>query len=294
MYVSLEPCDHTGATPPCTRAIVGSGIRRIVVGAMDPNPRTAGRGVRRLRDAGISVDVANDALALGLVEAFARAVTTARPYVRLKMASSLDGYVAPEPGDRHWLTGYEARAYVRDLRASHDAVLVGAGTVRIDDPQLCVRPARSRRTPYRRVVACESAPVPRERAIFERLDGYAQTIVLAPAGMRDAFAALEEIADVLYVGATDARALDLADALVALRARDVTSVLCEGGPTLAAHLLADGLVDRCDWLLAPALLSGERAVPVLARDFGGTTLRFDRVEWLGPDVLVSAVPVERG
>lgn len=289
LYVTLEPCNHSGLTPPCTQAVREAGIKRVVVGAMDPNPRVAGGGVADLRASGVVVDVADDAWARELIEDFSYAIRRTRPYVRLKMAASLDGYIAPRPGERHWLTGREAREYVRELRATHDAVMVGAGTVRVDDPKLSVRPWRSRRRPYVRVVACEETPPPVERAVFAPLEGYAPTIALAPPGRRAEFAALEEVADVAYAGAPDALTLDLAAALDELRARGIASVLCEGGPTLAARLIERGLVDRIDWLLAPALLRGPDSVPSLAGGTGEQSLRFDRVERLGTDVLLSAL-----
>ena len=289
LYVTLEPCDHTGATPPCSRAVVDAGIARVVVGTPDPNPRTDGAGLRRLRDAGIAVDVANDAWSAALVEDFRVAIRGGRPYVRLKMAASLDGCVAPAPGARHWLTGREARDYVRELRATHDAVLVGAGTVRTDDPHLGVRPPRARRREAVRAVAGGGAPVPAERAVFEPLEGYAPTIVLVPAAAAAAYAPLAARvrAEIVAVGPPEARTLDLGLALAALHARGIASVLCEGGPTLAASLVAGGFVDRFDWLVAPAFLAGPGAVPVLRSGAAGAKLRFDRVERLGPDVLLS-------
>ncbi|MFY9779528.1 MAG: bifunctional diaminohydroxyphosphoribosylaminopyrimidine deaminase/5-amino-6-(5-phosphoribosylamino)uracil reductase RibD, partial [Candidatus Baltobacteraceae bacterium] len=289
LYVTLEPCAHTGLTPPCTRAAIEAGFARVVVGALDPNPKTAGAGVARLREAGIAVDVVEDPWARALIEDFTVAVRASRPYVRLKLAASLDGYVAAEPGSA-WLTGARAREYVRELRAAHDAVLVGAGTVRVDDPQLTVRPPRARRRPYVRVVACESAPVPAGSRVFAPLEGYARSVVLAPAGLCADFAALEEVADVLYAGESDARQLDLTAALVELKAYGVASVLCEGGPTLAARLLARGLADRLDWLIAPTLLRNPRALPALGDAdvrAGFSALRFERVERLGEDLLVS-------
>jgi len=289
MYVTLEPCDHTGLTPPCSVALIEAGIARAIVGTMDPNPRTAGGGIARLRGAGLAVNVAEDAWSRALVEDFAVAVAQPRPYLRLKLAASLDGRIAPRPGERHWLTGSEARDYVRELRAVCDAVMVGAGTVRVDDPQLSVRPLRARRTPYVRVVVCETDTVPLDRAVFAPLPGYARTIVLAPAGARARFAALEAHADVAFVGDDAALHLDLRLALAALRERGIASVLCEGGPTLAGKLLELDLVDRIDWLIAPALLSGPAAVPALVGGPGGKTLKFERVEGLGPDVLLSAV-----
>src|SRR5579884_3487323 len=147
LFVSLEPCNHHGLTPPCSEAIVAAGIARVVIGAPDPNPKTNAGGIARLREAGINAQIVHDAWAQRLIEPFSVAVRTARPYITLKMAASLDGYVAPKPG-AHWLTGEVARERVRELRAAHDAVMVGAGTVRVDDPQLTVRPAHARRKPY--------------------------------------------------------------------------------------------------------------------------------------------------
>jgi diaminohydroxyphosphoribosylaminopyrimidine deaminase / 5-amino-6-(5-phosphoribosylamino)uracil reductase len=287
LYVTLEPCDHHGATPPCSQALVQAGVARVVIGALDPHPRTAGKGVARLRASGIAVEVAGDPCALELIEDFSVSSRERRPYLRLKLAASLDGYVAPAPGS-HWLTGEAARSYVRELRATHDAVLVGAGTVRVDDPQLTVRPLHARRLPYRRVVACEDAPVEPSRKIFAPVEGYGPTIVLAPSGLRERFAALDGIAELVFVGDDDAQTLDLAAALHSLRRLGIASVLCEGGPTLAARLLERSLVDRVDWLVAPQLLANSRAVPALAGNVsGGSALRLDRIERLGDDVLVS-------
>ncbi|MBC5798793.1 MAG: bifunctional diaminohydroxyphosphoribosylaminopyrimidine deaminase/5-amino-6-(5-phosphoribosylamino)uracil reductase RibD [Candidatus Eremiobacteraeota bacterium] len=291
LYVTLEPCDHTGLTPPCSQAVIAAGLARVVVGTPDPNPRTAARGLARLRDAGIAVDVVDDERSRRLIAEFAVSSSRTRPYLRLKMASSLDGCIAPRRGVPYWLTGEEARAYVRELRARHDAVLVGAGTVRVDDPRLTVRPLSARRKPYRRVVACEGAAVSTQRAVFAAAHGYDATIVLAPAGLRARFAELEAVADVMYVGAEDAVQLDLTAALERLRAYDVATILCEGGPTLAGRLLALGLVDRFDWLLAPAFLQNVNAVPVFGDGAGEARLRYDRIDVLGRDVLVSGVPL---
>jgi len=292
IYVSLEPCNHRGLTPPCSQAVLDAGVARVVIGALDPNPKASG-GAERLRAENVAVVVADDAWARRLVEEFVRAVAhPERPYLRLKLAVSLDGYVAARSGVRHWLTGEESRSFVRDLRASYDAVLVGAGTVRVDDPLLSVRPPRARRKPYVRAIACEDAPVPRERAIFAELEGYARTIVLAPAGKCETFAGLEDIADVIYVESPSegsaAQTLDLRAALGALRTRGIASVLCEGGPTLAGRLIEADLVDRLDWLVAPALLGGPGSVPALGGATLEATLRFDDVRRLGPDIHLSA------
>ena len=295
MYVTLEPHDHESTMPPCSRAIVDAGIARVVVGAIDPNARTHGRGVARMRAAGVAVDVVDDPRALALIERFAFTIDSPLPYVTLKMAMSLDGYVAPDR-ETHRVTGDEARRFVFDLRAEHDAVMVGAGTVRVDDPLLTMRPHRTRRKPYVRVVVCETASVPRASRVFAApddapSDAYRPTIVLAPAGIAGEFAPLRDVADVVLVGAPAARELDLRAALVALRENGVTSVLCEGGPTIAGRLLAAGLVQRIVWLIAPSFIHGERAYPVLAgadvgRYANGWT--FERVETLGPDLMITA------
>ena len=294
-YVSLEPCAHHGLTPPCCDALIEAGIGRVAIGSLDPNPKTAEGGVRRLREAGVGVDVLGGDAAGALIERFRWTIAHDRPYVTLKMAASLDGYVAERPGAQQWLTGAVAAERVRDLRSEHDAVMVGAGTVRADDPQLTVRPHMSRRKPYTRVVVCETAPI----AVTSRVlapppdaprDAYRPTIVLAPAGARARFASLDAVAEVVYVGDDGATKLDLAEALRTLRAREIATVLCEGGPTLAARLLAGGLIQRIVWLVAPRLLRGDTAVPVLsgAGVAGLNGWRFDRIERVGDDMLLSA------
>ncbi len=295
-YVSLEPCNHHGRTPPCTGALIDAGIVRVVIGAPDPNPKTAGGGIARLRAASIAVEVADLPAAAQLIERFAYTIAQpSLPFVTLKMAMSLDGAIASQPGRAEWLTGEEARAFVHNARAEHDAVLVGAGTIRIDDPLLTVRPHVVRHKPYRRVVACETDPIPLRARVLAApadapADAYARTIVLAPAGARVRFAELETVAEVVYAGDQDAQQLDLRAALEALRARGIDTVFCEGGPTLAGRFIAAGLVQRAIWLVAPRFLQSPAAVPVLAgADLStlGNGWRFDRVERLGDDLLLS-------
>jgi diaminohydroxyphosphoribosylaminopyrimidine deaminase/5-amino-6-(5-phosphoribosylamino)uracil reductase len=291
LYVSLEPCNHFGRTPPCAHAVQQAGIARVVVGAEDPNPKTARGGIAFLIEHGIEVEVAHDPGSRAIIEPFARAIRSERPYVSLKMAMSLDGFIASTRGVQHWLTGAQAREFVRELRIAHDAVGVGAGTVRVDNPRLTVRPEHHRLVPYRRVVLCETDPVSPQSLIFVPRDGYARTIVLAPAGAGERFAQLESVAEVRYVGAGNALQLDLPSALRELRAAGITSLLCEGGPTLAARLFESHLVDRFYGLVAPALLRAPGAVPVLATgslpEVPG--LRFDRVERVGADLLVAGI-----
>ena len=290
MYVSLEPCNHVGRTPACSEALIASGVSRVVAGTIDPNPKTHGSGVARLREAGIAVDVADDVRARELIAPFAYAIRHDRPYVALKMAMSLDGYVTSKAGVQEWITCEEERLYVRDLRIAYDAVMVGAGTVRVDDPQLTVRPPAQRLRPFVRVVACENDTIPEASRVLASLENYAKTVVLAPSGARDRFRNLDGIADVIFVGDEHATQLDLLSAMRALRTHGVQSILCEGGPTLGARLIRARAVDRFYWAIAPVLLGNERAIPVLRpldTATAGARLRFERTEHVGEDVVVA-------
>jgi diaminohydroxyphosphoribosylaminopyrimidine deaminase / 5-amino-6-(5-phosphoribosylamino)uracil reductase len=287
LYVSLEPCRHVGRTPPCTDAVLAGGIARVVAGTLDPTEH--GGGAALLASRGIDVRVAEDPVARELIEIFALTSASRRPYVALKMAMSLDGAVARRPGEPERLSGEREAVFVRELRAANDAVMVGAGTVRVDDPQLTVRPAHHRARPSRRVVACESGALSVKSRVFAVEPGYDRTIVLAPAGRREELDALHEVAEVIYVGDARDRKLDLPQALEALREREIFTVLCEGGPKLAAALLAGDCVDRFYWAIAPTLLSNDDAVAVLSgSDLTQTKRRphFVRVERVGEDVVL--------
>ena len=263
LYVSLEPCNHHGRTPPCSHAVAGSGIVRAVVGTRDPNPRTAGGGIAYLRGRGIAVDVADDEHARDLIAPFARAVTARRPFVTLKLAMSLDGFVASRRGEQQWLTGEEARTLVRELRIVHDAVAVGAGTVRIDNPQLTVRPAHVRERNYLRAVFSRSGDLDPGSRVFKPVPHYDPTLVLSG----DLLASLRE-----------------------LHERGIASVLCEGGPDLAAQLLHAHLVDRLILLVAPTFLAGPDAVPVVPGLRPGSIegAYVQSAERLGPDLVITA------
>jgi diaminohydroxyphosphoribosylaminopyrimidine deaminase/5-amino-6-(5-phosphoribosylamino)uracil reductase len=291
VYVSLEPCNHVGRTPACSHTLADAGVSRVVVGALDPNPKTNGAGISFLRERGVRVDVTDDQRARAMIEPFGESVCSDRPYVALKIAMSLDGFITSEPNVQERITSEEERLYVRDLRIAHDAVMVGARTVRVDDPLLTVRPPHDRLREYVRVVACSSGSVNPASRIFEPVPGYAKTVVLAPAGARERFADLAGVADVLFAGNDDATELDLHAALSALRReRGVQSVLCEGGPMLAGKLISSELCDRLIWAIAPLLLRGDLAVPALAGNgISGKRLRFDRVDSVGPDVVISGV-----
>jgi len=295
-YVSLEPCNHHGRTPPCTEALLAAGVTRVVIAALDPNPKTAGGGVARLRDREVDVTVHELPAARALIARFRETVASAYPYVTLKMAMSLDGAIAPGPRLKYRLTGDAAFERVRMMRADADAVMVGAGTIRVDDAQLTIRPHHTRRKPYARIVVCETDPVPVASRVFASPENaptgaYATTIVVAPAGRRAAFTELADRADLIFVGDETSAELDLDAAMRALRARGITTILCEGGPTLGGRLLAAGLVRELVWFIAPVLLQTPAAIPPLA---GADVTRYARgwrftdVERVGDDLMLRA------
>lgn len=282
-YVTLEPCDHTGRTGPCTRALLRAGVARVVYAVADPNPKAAG-GAARLRAAGI--DVTAGVLAEEAERVNAEWLTFARlgrPHVTWKFAATLDGRSSAADGTSQWITSPEARADVHRLRARSDAILAGVGTVLADDPHLTARPALTEGRPLR-VVADPDARTP---ATARVLDGAAPTLVAVAA---DTVTALG--ADLLRVP-RDAGGLDLRALLKELAARDVVSVFLEGGPTLAGAFLAAGLVDRIVAYVAPALLGagaaalGEAGVRTIGE---AHRLIFEEVSSIGPDVRLVARP----
>jgi diaminohydroxyphosphoribosylaminopyrimidine deaminase/5-amino-6-(5-phosphoribosylamino)uracil reductase len=292
LYVSLEPCRHFGRTPPCTDAVIKSGIARVVAGTPDPADHG---GAQQLRERGVEVSVGDEPAARDLIEAFAGVVHRDRPYVALKMAVSLDGFIASRQGVREQLGSPGEERYVRELRTAYDAVMVGAGTVRIDNPMLTVRPPHDRARAYTRIVICDRDTVPPKSRVFDLLAGYARTIVLAPSSRLDRFDELRDVADVVAVDSSGNERLDLTRAVRALRERGILSVLCEGGPQLGASLLAQGVVDRFYWAIAPRFLGTPRAVPALSgADLTGIALEFDRAERIGDDVMISGTPCSAG
>jgi diaminohydroxyphosphoribosylaminopyrimidine deaminase/5-amino-6-(5-phosphoribosylamino)uracil reductase len=257
LYSTLEPCAHHGRTPPCVDAVVAAGVRRVVIGIEDPDPQVRGAGVAALRQAGLDVEVGvgADEVRASLAP-YIKHRTTGRPWIVLKLATTLDGRTAAADGSSRWITGSEARADAHRLRAASDAVIVGAATVRVDDPALDVRhvPGRS--------------PL---RVVLGR----------APAGARSQ--------PVVETGG------DLGGVLDDLGARGVLQALVEGGATVAGAFHRAGLVDRYVLYLAPALLGGDDGRPVLAGP-GARTMadawrgRIVSVHQVGSDLRVELAP----
>ena len=257
-WVTLEPCSHTGRTGPCADALIAAGIARVVVAIEDPDPQVSGKGIERLRAAGVEVSVGERADDVRLQLApYLKQRSTGRPWVVLKLASSLDGRTAAPDGSSQWITGGAARADAHQLRAESDAIVVGAGTVRADDPSLTVRHVEGR-SPLRVVLGT------------------------APAGAK-VLPAIE------FEG-------ELTDLLADLAERGVLQVLVEGGATVAGAFHRAGLVDEYVIYLAPAIFGGDDARPLLAGPGAPTMAEVWRgaitaVHHLGGDLRVDVRPV---
>ncbi len=263
LYVTLEPCSTHGRTPPCTDLILEQGIGRVVVSVKDMNPQHAGRGLDILRKAGVEVDsgICEEA-GRELIAPFEKFITTGMPYVTLKLASTLDGMIADSAGDSKWITGAAARERVQAMRRRADAIMIGAGTVRADDPSLLPRPDQGRR-PWR-VVVGDNVPSSAKLLTDEARE---RTLI--------------------YHGNLESMLHDLAEE------HGVMHVLCEGGSKLAASLVEAGLVDAYAFFIAPKLM-GADGLPNFGR-VGGlignvANLRFTSVEQIGEDVLLMAKP----
>jgi len=258
-YVTLEPCSHHGRTPPCCEALAEAGITRVVMAMRDPDPRVNGRGLAMLRGAGIAVEEGLSAAeARALNAGFFRRIQAGMPVVTLKLASTLDGRIATASGESRWITGEAARREVHALRARHDAILVGSGTVLADDPDLTCRIPGMERVPMLRVVADARLRTPPSARLVQSA-GAAPVLIITAPGHPPAVQApfMEAGADIVTVPAHAAGGLDLPSLLRALGRRGVTRVLAEGGAGLAAALLRQGLVDRLAWFHTPAVMGGD-------------------------------------
>lgn len=251
-YVTLEPCSHHGRTPPCADALIAAGVARVVAAVQDPNPRVAGQGLEKLRAAGIAVEC-------GLMEAAARELnlgffmrmTRGTPWVRSKIAASLDGRTALANGASRWITGEDARRDVQRLRARSCAVLTGIGTVLADDPLLNVREPAGARQPLR-AVADTALRTPPDASLLQAGGGAA--VIYAAPGDADKVAALERAGAQVVDASAPEGGVDLAAVLRDLAARGCNEVLVEAGGTLNGALLQAGLVDELVLYLAPHLL----------------------------------------
>ncbi len=294
LYVTLEPCNHHGRTPPCTDAILATGVRRVVVAALDVDPRTAGLGVKRLQEAGIEVTVGVlEAEARELNRHFFHRVTTGRPYVVYKVAMTLSGHVAASSGHSQYVTGLAAREDVHRLRQIIPAIGVGVGTILADDPELTARDlaagTRRDRQPLRVVFDTRLRTPPTARLLTapgRTLLLTSERMAFSPAASRLAAQGDVRIAP---VPERDGH-LELHAALSAIAAEGANALLVEGGPTLASALLKSRLIDEIRVYLAPKLLAG--GLPAFAGAFTqgmaeAVELHGVRSEWVGDDLVVT-------
>lgn len=287
-YVTLEPCNHTGRTGPCAQALIEAGVARVVYAVSDPNPQASGGGAT-LRAAGVdtSAGLLADEAEAGNA-AWLTSVRLGRPYVRWKYAATLDGRIAAADGTSRWISSPESRADVHRLRAESDAVVVGSGTLRADDPHLAVRGIEGADQPLRVVLDTRATVRPTARV----LDGAAPTLIAVAQDLDEAATrhlAGVELARLPY----DKYGISVDALLAELHRRGIRSVLLEGGPTLAGAFVAAGAVDQVVGYLAPVLLG---AGPAALADAGiGTlseALRLDITETvrIGTDIRITAVP----
>lgn len=297
LYVNLEPCNHQGRTGPCARAIIDAGIRRVVIGMKDPNPLVNGKGIAALRRHGVEVVTGVlEQESRELNEFFICFITRRRPFVTFKAAITLDGRVAARGGDSRWVTGAAARREGHRLRGVHDAIVVGVGTVLRDNPTLTCRDVRGGRDPVR-VVVDSRLRTPVDARVVQAVSGSpAPTLIVTSRGasLRRERALTAAGAEVLRVDGEGRVAIP---ALVAaLAARGVTSLLLEGGPTLAGSFWAAGVVDRVVAFLAPKLLADPRALPMLSGPpaeamAAAVELAQTRVRRVGEDIMISGAPL---
>jgi diaminohydroxyphosphoribosylaminopyrimidine deaminase/5-amino-6-(5-phosphoribosylamino)uracil reductase len=259
LYVNLEPCSHTGKTPPCADAIIQAGVSRVVAALRDPNPLVVGAGLARLAAAGIAVTVGVcEAAAYKLNEAFIKFITTRRPFVTLKSAITLDGKIATRTGASRWITGELARQESHRLRHAADAILVGVGTVLQDDPQLTTRLPDLQGANPLRVIVDSTLRVPRQAQVTDVASDRRTLIVTtarAPVARREALQVRG--VEVVHLPAYDDGRVDLEALLRYLGERGVASVLVEGGATLSATLLRRRLIDKVLLFVAPKIIGGD-------------------------------------
>lgn len=289
-YVTLEPCCHWGKSPPCTDALIAAGISRIVTGTADPDPRVDSRGLAQLRAAGITVETgvleqeARDTLA-----GFITRITLGRPLVTLKLATTLDGRIATHGGESQWITGPQARRMAHALRGRHDAVMAGAGTAVIDNPELTCRIPGFRPTPVVRIIADSHLRTPLTARLLSTARDAPSWFLMREDTDRNRQRAYTEAGATLIPVPAGSLGVDIKAAMQALGQAGLTRVLVEGGGQLAAALIRADLVDRIAWFHAPAVIGADGWPGVQA--FGVEKLaimpRFvrTRITPLGEDVL---------
>ena len=258
-YVTLEPCDHQGETPPCTEALIAAGVTRCVIAIEDPDPRVSGAGIRRLVNAGVETQIGLfEQEARHLNAGFLMRVTKGRPLITLKTATTLDGRVATAKGQSKWITGAPARAFAHGLRAENDAIMIGIGTALADQPSLtCRLPGMEDRSPVR-IVADSTLRLPVESPLVETAGDVPTWVVTVKSADHDKRQAMEAKGiEVIEVAAGNDGRPDLIAVVMELGGRGLTRLLVESGGDLAAALIKHDLADRLAWFRSPKLIGGD-------------------------------------
>ncbi|MBI5238805.1 MAG: bifunctional diaminohydroxyphosphoribosylaminopyrimidine deaminase/5-amino-6-(5-phosphoribosylamino)uracil reductase RibD [Deltaproteobacteria bacterium] len=289
LYVTLEPCCNYGRTPPCTGAIISSGVKRVVVGTMDPNPKVSGKGLKALASAGVEVITGVlEEECRALNERYNKFITKGLPFVTIKLAVTLDGKAATSTGESRWITGIEARRRVHRMRSMADAVMVGAGSVIKDDPLLTVRHVEGR-DPLK-VVVDTGFRILLSAKVFSSGRGGVVVITTKDAEKEKIEKAQERGAMVIMVRKQKGK-VDLRDALKALAKMNVVSLLVEGGPSLAASLIRQRLADKLVLFISPKLIGGDGlpAIGLLGvrRIDDCPVIKNLRIKRLGQDIMVN-------
>ena len=259
-YVTLEPCNHFGKTPPCTEALICAGVRKVVIASLDPDKRVSGSGLKRLEDAGIVVDLGMARSEANKInQGYFLRVKNSRPFITLKIATTLDGKIATRNGESEWITGEVSRKTVHKLRASHDAVMVGSGTALIDNPSLACRLPGVKNTHKLRVVLDGRLRVP-ETGIIAQTARKIPVLIFTVSGGKDKsekVKRLESLGVTIVIFEKNGERPNIRDVMTEVSARGITRLLVEGGGSLAASLLANDLVDELAWFRAPSIIGGD-------------------------------------
>jgi diaminohydroxyphosphoribosylaminopyrimidine deaminase/5-amino-6-(5-phosphoribosylamino)uracil reductase len=277
VYVTLEPCSHHGRTPPCVKSLIANELARVVIGTTDPNPIVSGRGIKALRKSGIAVTVGVlEEACHELNEVFFKFISTGLPFITLKYAQTLDGRIATATGHSRWISSPPSLRLAHTLRTTHDAILVGAGTILMDDPELTVRLVKGK-NPLR-IVLDSNLCIPLTAKVLRNQDQARSLVVASPSAPPEKYEALHEMGiDTLSVDETADGRIDLRKLLRALGGKDVASVLIEGGATVITSILKEKLADRLMVVVAPKIIGkGIEAVGDLGIQSIDEALRFPR------------------
>jgi len=298
LYVTLEPCNHTGRTPPCTEKILQSGIQRVVVAADDPNPDVRGHGSAFLKEKGVALTrgICRDR-ANRLNEFFNKHITTKRPFVIAKCAATLDGRTATRTGNSKWITGETARAHVHRIRHAVDGIMVGIGTVNLDDPHLTARVPGGKTLDPVRIILDSRLDISENARVFH-LDSNADTLIICGCSASAEKRRRIEKKNVRVLAARERKGrIDLDSLMDRLGEMEITSLLIEGGSRVLASAFRERIVDKCALFFAPKLLGGDDGFPILkgvGPELMADCIQLDRMDIrrLGEDILIEGYVIQ--